>query len=291
MAIQIGLVIKSGVGAAIELARQVAHWTNAQGHELLVDHESSKVLDHFSGVFQRDELAARANPIITLGGDGTLISVARHVYSDSPVLIGVNFGCLGFLTEVSPQDLFGVLDAVLGQRADIAVRSMLAVEVNRADRVIFSSQAVNEAVVIKGASDRLLALDLAVNHEDVSRIKADGLIVATPTGSTAYSLSAGGSIVAPWLSVVLVTPICAHSLTSRPLVIDNDSLVEIGIPQYEGEVFVNVDGQVSHALQTGDIVRLRRSPNSVKFVRSSSQSYFEILRTKLNWGLTNHGCS
>lgn len=290
MTVRVGLVSKAGVPGARELAGRVSVWARKQGYDLLVEQGSLSDLDHYVMALGREELAVKADPIISLGGDGTLIGVARHVNGHSPLLIGVNFGCLGFLTEVVPQDLFNVLEDVLAGRADVAVRSMLTVEVSRCGQIIFKSQAINEVVVLKGASDRLLTLDISVDGEDVTRIKADGVIVATPTGSTAYSLSAGGSITAPWLPVILITPICAHSLTNRPLIIGDSSMVEVVVPSYEGQVFVNVDGQVSHDLEIGDVVRVRRSLNSVKFVRSSSQSYFRILRTKLNWGLTNHGC-
>lgn len=287
----LGLVVKPGVEAALELAGEIVRWVGRHAHQLILEPDSELVEASLVPRLPRHELAKIADPIITLGGDGTLIGVARHVSGKSPVLIGVNFGHLGFLTEVAPQDLFSVIDAVLADRAKLGVRQMLAVEVIRAGQVVFRSQAVNEAAIVKGGCDRLLSLDLSVNGEGVMRVESDGLLVATPTGSTAYSLSAGGSIVVPWLSVMLVTPICAHSLTTRPLILDDQSLVEVVVPRYDGTVFVTVDGQVSNSLEVGDFVKVTRSPNKVKFVQSDKQSYFEILRTKLHWGLVNQSAS
>jgi NAD+ kinase len=235
------------------------------------------------------ELATRADPIVTLGGDGTLLGVARNIDGYSPTFVGVNFGNLGFLTEIKPEELFPVVEQVLAGTAPVRERSMLLTEVLRGESIVFSSQAVNDAVIMKGARSRLIDLDFYVDNEAVMRLRADGLIVATPTGSTAYSLAAGGSIVSPSLAAVLVTPICPHSLTSRPLVLDLEAELKITVPQYDGRVFLTVDGQVSLELQTGDTVRIRRAKQRLRFVRSLQRSYFSVLRTKLNWGIPNRG--
>jgi NAD+ kinase len=232
-------------------------------------------------------LAHQADPIVILGGDGTLIGVGRYVEKSSPTLVGVNFGNLGFLTEIAPEELFTTIEAVLAGSAAIGTRSMLRAEVWRNETLLFSSQAVNDAVVQKGARARLLDLDIAVNGEEIMRLRCDGLIAATPTGSTAYSLAAGGSIVHPSLAVMLVTPICAHSLTSRPLILPLDAAFSVSIPQYEGRVFLMIDGQDNVELRSGDVVRITKAKNTVKFVKSPRKSYFDILRTKLNWGIRN----
>ena len=234
-----------------------------------------------------DKLATSADPVVTLGGDGTLIGVARYVQGQSPVMIGVNFGNLGFLTEILPSELFSTISNVLSGSSRFAVRSMLMAEVYRQGELIFSSQAVNDAVVQKGVRERLLDLDLAVDGEAVMRLRADGIIIATPTGSTAYSLSAGGSIAHPSLEVALITPICPHSLTNRPLVLGLDSNIRITVPNYDGKVFLTIDGQVSTQLLPGDALCLQRAKHSVRFVRSPGKSYYDILRTKLNWGIAN----
>jgi NAD+ kinase len=229
-------------------------------------------------------IAQEADLIVSLGGDGTLIGVARYVRERSPVLLGVNFGTLGFLTEIAPAELFQTLEAYFSNRVEYGTRLMLHVEVVRNREVIFASEAVNDAVVQKGTKSPLISMDFWVNSENVMRLRADGLIVATPTGSTAYSLAAGGSIVFPSLGVYLVTPICPHSLTSRPLILPVDAELSVGIPYREADILLNIDGQVTLELEAHDTVRVIRSKYDVRFVRSPSRSYFDILRGKLNWG-------
>jgi NAD+ kinase len=232
-------------------------------------------------------MVERADPIITLGGDGTLIGVARYVEGKSPVFVGVNFGNLGFLTEIRPDELMSVLDDVVKGGVKCAERLLIDVQVHRKGVIVFESRAVNDVVVQKGARSRLPQLDLAVNGHDVARIRPDGIILSTPTGSTAYSLAAGGSIAHPSLSVILVTPICPHSLTNRPLILPGSAMVEVELPRFDDEVIVTVDGQVSAPLESGDIVKVSQAKQTVKFVVSREKSYFDILRTKLNWGVPN----
>lgn len=288
----IGLVIKPGIEAAAVLALELITWLRSHPHELVADDYSAEILKE-RGVkaplksVRSPQLAQLADPIITLGGDGTLIGVARYAADKTPLMIGVNFGNLGFLTEISPSELIVTLEKVLKGEACSGERSMLLAEVYREGKLVFSSQAVNDVVVQKGVEDRLLDLDCAVDGEDVMRIRADGIIVATPTGSTAYSLSAGGSIVHPSLGVALITPICPHSLTNRPFIIDLNSTIKISVPPYEGRVFVIVDGQVSTPMISGDELKITRAKNKVRFAMSPRKSYFDILRTKLNWGIAN----
>jgi NAD+ kinase len=283
----IGLAIRGGVERAVVLGREVVAWAGARGHSVVCEAETARILGgQLTGVGAA-ELADRADPIVILGGDGTLIGVGRYVDKRSPTLIGVNFGTLGFLTEIFPEELFTTIESVLAGSAAIGTQSMIVAEVWRKGSCIFSSQAVNDAVVQKGARARLLDLDIAVNDEEVMRLRCDGLIAATPTGSTAYSLAAGGSIVHPSLAVMLVTPICAHSLTSRPLILPLESVLKVSIPAYEGRVFLMIDGQDNVELQSNDTVAITRARNKVKFVKSPRKSYFDILRTKLNWGIRN----
>jgi NAD+ kinase len=283
----IGLVIRPGVKEAVGLGFKVLSWCRDHSHEVLLERETVNILEVQAEGFTAEELVKRCSTIVTLGGDGTLIGVGRYVKGESPVLVGVNFGNLGFLTEIAPSELFTTLEKVFSNSAQYAERSMIQADVMRTGKCVFASQAVNDAIVQKGTREKLLDIDLAVEGEDVMRIRGDGLIVSTPTGSTAYSLAAGGSIVHPSLAVVLITPICAHSLTLRPLILRLDSVLTARIPSYDGDVFLLIDGQVSFPLQTGDVVRITRAQHKVKFVRSPTKSYFDILRTKLNWGIAN----
>ncbi len=284
---KIGLIVRVGIKDAIELARELCAWAKQHAHEMLVDKNIVASTDSGLKPYSQEEIARNSDIIVTLGGDGTLIGVARYLSEVAPVLVGVNFGYLGFLTEIAPSELFSTLENVLNGRASLGERAMLNVSVERGGQKIFSSQALNDVVVLKEARNRLLDLDFSVDGEGVMRMRADGLIIATSTGSTAYSLAAGGSIVDPSLEVILVTPICPHSLTARPLVLSLKSELVIGVPSYDGEVFVTVDGQVSLPLEKSDQIRVIRSPVIVRYARSPSRSYFEILRTKLNWGIPN----
>lgn len=283
----VGIVLRPGIKAAVVLAQEVLKWAEKHGHDVRVEKAAAKLLGAPKLAVTAEELAHCADPIVSLGGDGTLIGVARYVGTPSPVLLGVNFGNLGFLTELAPRELIETLEAVFAGEAVCGERTMLLARVYRAGELVFSSQAVNDVVIQKGTRDRLPELDFSVNKEDVMRIRGDGVIVATPTGSTAYSLAAGGSIAYPRLGVFLVTPICPHSLTVRPLILPNDVTVRVSVPDYDGRLYVMIDGQVSFKFAAGDVIELCRAENTVKFVRSSSKSYFEILRTKLNWGIAN----
>jgi NAD+ kinase len=287
----LGLAVRQGTPEAHSLGLAVIRWARERELPVVIDQlaferyrSAGQLPEGAVSAVAVTELAAEADVIVSLGGDGTLIGVARYVGERSPVLIGVNFGTLGFLTEIAPDELFPTLDAFFHQRVPFGTRSMLHVEVLRDKEVIFSSQAVNDAVIQKETRAPLISLDLWVNSEAVMRVRADGLIVATPTGSTAYSLAAGGSIVYPSLGVYLVTPICPHSLTCRPLILPLNAELAVTGPIHEGTVSLNIDGQVTQPLQQHDVVRVIRSKHEVKFVRSSRRSYFDILRGKLNWG-------
>ena len=284
----IGVVIRPGIPAAIELGEQLVAWCKNNGHSILSGVAEGRGVALGNSV-SFEELAEKADPIVVLGGDGTLIGLARHVQDPAPVFIGVNFGNLGFLTEIAPAELFPVLDGFFAGTLRVGERSMVEARVLREgeSKPAYISQVMNDAVVQKGARSRLFDMDLAVDGEAVTRIRADGIIIATPTGSTAYSLAAGGSIVDPELPVVLVTPICPHSLTSRPLVLSLNRELSIATPSIDGNVFLIVDGQEAIDLQSGDKVVVKRAKNRVKFVKSPSKSYFEILRQKLNWGIGN----
>lgn len=287
MSKHVGLVIRPGNQKVVELAKELLAWCAQRKIEVDVDTHTAKTLKLTKSGYSARELVDQADPIVTLGGDGTLIGVARYVKGSCPVFVGVNFGNLGFLTEVRPEEVFTVLEDALKGQVMCAERVLLYVQVERDGAVCFESQAVNDVVVQKGAKSPLPELDLSVNGHDVARIRADGLIFATPTGSTAYSLAAGGSIAHPSLSVILVTPICPHSLTNRPLILPGSSKIEVELPNFYDELLVTVDGQVSERLRPDDIVKVSQAKQTVRFVISEDKSYFDILRTKLNWGVPN----
>jgi NAD+ kinase len=284
---RVGLVIRPGNQKIVDCAEQLLAWCSARNIPVDTEKQTAHILQLTEPGFSAKELVERADPIVTLGGDGTLIGVARYVRGSSPVFVGVNFGNLGFLTEVRPDELMKTLEDALAGKVSCAERVLLHVVVERDGKNVFESQAVNDVVVQKGARAPLPELDLGVNGHDVARIRADGIIFATPTGSTAYSLAAGGSIAHPSLSVILVTPVCPHSLTNRPLILPGSARIELELPKFHDEVLVTVDGQVSESLQPGDKVRVSQAKQAVRFVISEDESYFDILRTKLNWGVPN----
>jgi NAD+ kinase len=249
MSKRIGLVIRPGNEKILECANELLKWCEQRNIPVEPEQQTAEILKLNQRGRSATELVQIADPIVTLGGDGTLIGVARYVKGASPLFVGVNFGNLGFLTEVRPSELCSVLEDTLSNKVSCAERVLLYAQVERDGKVIFESQAVNDVVVQKGATSPLPELDLSVNGHDVARIRADGIIFATPTGSTAYSLAAGGSIAHPSLSVILVTPVCPHSLTNRPLILPGSSRIEIELPKFHEDVLVTVDGQVSESLR------------------------------------------
>jgi NAD+ kinase len=277
------------VEAAAGVLRELAAWLDARGIAVLFETETAKLAGVQPGhsTTSSDDLPRACDLIVLLGGDGTLIGMARRIARaavDVPIA-GVNFGSLGFLTEITLDELYPSLDAVLAGTAEIDERMMLCAQTVRGGRVHQEELVLNDVVITKAALSRIIELSVSVDDKTVMRVRADGLIVATPTGSTAYNLAAGGPIVHPVVDAVLLTPIAPHMLTNRPLVVAGTSEIAVE-PDMNGndEVFVTFDGQSGHALQAGDIVTIRRSDRPLRLVRSSSRTYFDVLRQKLKWG-------
>ena len=283
----IGVILKPALDSALEVARSLEQWCEEKEFSLLFEEASAELLGGREGAVSKEELVQRADPIVVFGGDGTLIGAARHAGEKSPLFLGVNFGNLGFLTELTPDQLLPKLDKVIKGTVTGVSRSLLHASVYRKEERVFESQAVNDVVIQKGTRSRLLELDVFINSRDLMRIRGDGLIFSTPTGSTAYSLAAGGSIAYPSLDVTLLTPICPHSLTYRPLILPATANASVEIPSYDDEVYVTIDGQASCSLSPGDTVRVRQAKTKIRFVRSPREDYFSILRKKLNWGIPN----
>ncbi len=246
----------------------------------------SKSSDVNVSIASSHDIANSCDPIVVLGGDGTLIGVAHYIKTKWPVMIGVNFGNLGFLTEIAPDELMKVLEDFEAHRGIISERRMLQATVFRQKEEVFKGQAVNEVAILKAVEAPLLELDLLLDDEDMLRLRADGLLVATTTGSTAYSLSAGGSIVHPDVPAMLITPIMPHLLAIRPLVMPLDSKFKTSVLEYKGRVSLSLDGQVHFELKPNDDILITQAKTTVRFLRSPSKTYFEILRQKLSWGST-----
>jgi NAD+ kinase len=264
---------------------QLIEWVQAHGAEVICDFETRGCIGPLApATAKREELADRADLLIVLGGDGTLLSAARLAASRKVPILPVNLGGLGFLTTVSQDELYGILEEIFSNKHRVSERVMLEAEVLRAGALVRRQIALNDAVLNKGALSRIMDLELRVNDEYVTTYKADGLILCTPTGSTAYSLAAGGPIIYPTVEAFVVTPICPHTLTNRPLVIPDSAVVEIAFKAGEGSVFLTLDGQVGIELIAEDHVKIRKAPDKIHLVRPAKRTYYQILRSKLKWG-------
>ena len=233
---------------------------------------------------EREDLPGCCDLLIVLGGDGTLLSAARLAAERKVPILAVNLGGLGFLTTVSQDEIYPILEEIFSGKHRVSERVMLEAEIVRGGAVIRRQIALNDAVLNKAALARIMDLELRVDGEYVTTYKADGLILSTPTGSTAYSLAAGGPIVYPIVEAFVVTPICPHTLTNRPLVIPDSAKIEIDFKAEDDAVFLTLDGQVGIELVRGDHIVVRKAPEKLYLVRPAKKTYFEILRSKLKWG-------
>jgi len=259
------------------------NWLREHGYSVLADAETANYANGLE-VVPRLEMGARPlDLVIVLGGDGTLLTAARITAAIDVPLLGVNLGTLGFLTEVPPGSLHTILDAIAKQRAPVETRFLMQCDLVRGDDVRGSSLVFNDAVVNKTTLARLNTYDLYINKTFVASYRADGMIVATPTGSTAYSLSAGGPVLMPTVNALVVTPVAPHSLTHRPLVVPDSAEIEILLRSEEEVAYLSLDGQPGLDLSDGDRVRCRRSEHQVKLFRTGSD-FFQVLRSKLKWG-------
>ena len=259
-------------------------WLEARGVSAVYDEETANSLPDTSKGRTRQLVADSSQLLLVLGGDGTMLAAARLAASRSIPILPINMGSLGFLTSFTLDELYPALEDTLTGRSSISQRVMLQVQLERAGSVIENQSALNDAVINKGALARMIELHLIINSEFVCRYRADGLIVASPTGSTAYSLSAGGPIVHPAVESFVITPICPHMLSDRPLVIRDSSSIEMKLSADTESVFLTLDGQRGIPLQSADRVRISRAKESLKLIQPPKKSYFEILRSKLKWG-------
>jgi NAD+ kinase len=274
---RVGIVVKERLVGAADVVSKLAAWLRERGVEPVDERQLS-----------RDQIPNAADVVVVLGGDGTLLSMADRIGQagrDIPIL-GVNFGSLGFLTEVRVNELYPSLAAVLDGTARFDVRMMLRAEASRPSGETERHIVLNDVVFTKAALSRMIELAVIVNGQLVTVVRADGLIVASPTGSTAYNLAAGGPIVHPAVDALVLTPIAPHTLTHRPIVIPASSTVDVEprSASETDEIFVTYDGQTGYPLRAGDVVRVRRAEQSLRLVKAPERTYFAVLREKLKWG-------
>lgn len=287
---RVGIVAKHGLHAAADHLERLSAWLRGRGIEPVYETETAALAGGAGGstVRSREDLPHHVDLVIVLGGDGTLLSMATRIAQserDIPIL-GVNFGSLGFLTETRIDELDATLEATIAGTAAFDERAMLAADVVRGGAPFDSRIVLNDVVFTKAALSRIIELVVSVSSGTVTKVRADGLIVASATGSTAYNLAAGGPIVHPGVDALVLTPIAPHMLTNRPVVIPGREIVTVE-PHGDGgaeDVFVTYDGQSGYPLQPGDYVRICRSERRLRLVKAPARNYFELLREKLKWG-------
>src|SRR5580765_4658120 len=286
---RVGLVAKSGLDAAAGALAELAGWLEARDVHAVFETDTAEVAGLPPGrrTVDRDELPRTCDLIVVLGGDGTLIGMADRIAEAGAevAILGVNFGSLGFLTEITLPEPYPSLESVLAGTAQIDERMMLRSRTLRDGAVHADRLALNDIVITKGALSRIIELAVAIGDHPVMSVRADGLIIASPTGSTAYNLAAGGPILHPEVDALLLTPIAPHMLTNRPVVIPASSEVRVR-PEMNSneEIFITIDGQSGHALHADDEIRITRADRPLRLVRASTRTYFDVLRQKLKWG-------
>jgi NAD+ kinase len=286
---RVGLVAKRRLGEAAGVIAELAEWLERRGVTAVFESDTAALAGGAGArpAFSRDELPRHCDLVVVLGGDGTLIGMADRIADAGtgvPIL-GVNFGSLGFLTEITLNELYGSLESVLDGTAQIDERLMLRARIRRGADILLERLALNDIVITKGALSRIIDLAVAVGDQPVMRVRADGLIIASPTGSTAYNLAAGGPIVHPSVDALLLTPIAPHMLTNRPIVIP--ASVEVRVePAHNAsndELYVTIDGQSGRPLQADEVVLVESAQRPMRLVRAATRTYFEVLREKLKW--------
>lgn len=281
---RVGIVARVDRPDARTVVRDLAAWLEARGRQVVVDRQTGALLPDATVTVDRAELAARVDLIIVLGGDGTLLSVARLVVGLDVPILGVNLGGLGFLTATTLEAMFPTLEVVLRGEAPAEDRMVLAATVSRAGERLPEQHVLNDVVVTKGTLGRLIDLEVTADGQMVTAYRADGLILATPTGSTAYNLSAAGPILFPTMDAIALTPICSHSLTNRPIVLPATVPLEVRLAPDSPDALLWLDGQPGIPLAPKDVVGVRRADARIRLIRDPQKAYFQVLRTKLKWG-------
>jgi NAD+ kinase len=280
----IGIISRPRRSNLAEVIPGLLRWLAERGVTTIYDSETAGSLSDGMLGTTRHKIAEESDLLLVLGGDGTLLAAAREAAARAVPVLPINMGSLGFLTSFTVDELYPALENVLAGHATINERVLLLVERVNCGQVVTKQRVVNDAVVHKGTLARMIELELYIDDGFVCRYRADGLIAATPTGSTAYSMSAGGPIVHPAVESILITPICPHTLSDRPVVVRDTSLIELRISAGSDSVFLTLDGQTGVPMQPGDRVRITRAPERLKLIQPPNKTYFEILRSKLKWG-------
>src|SRR6266566_2169251 len=277
----VGLVAKNQEPKAVDMVRWLVPWLKQRGKKVLVENGLARTRGTSC---TKKEMATKADLIISLGGDGTLLNIAPLVERPDVPILGMNLGGLGFITEVAVDELESVLAKILEGDYEVEKRMTLEVRVNTKNGKLRKFRVLNDAVIAKGARSRIIDLETYVGDDYLCTYRADGLIISTPTGSTAYSLAAGGPILEPALGAIVLSPICPHTLTNRPIVVPSKAAIRVTLRSFGDTVILIPDGQQGVQLNNGDQVEARDYGLPVSLIKLSSRSYYEILREKLKWG-------
>jgi NAD+ kinase len=286
---RIGIVAKRNKPEAVAVVRNLVEWLRPKRIQVYIEKEIEGLLTptlsegNWKSV-ERDEMPQHVEMMVVLGGDGTLLSVGRQVWNRNIPILGVNLGGLGFLTEITLDELYSVLERVLQDDFEINERETLKAGVIRRGKRVAEFIVLNDAVINKGALARIIDLETTIDGEYLSTFRSDGLIISTPTGSTAYNLSAGGPIVYPSLHTIIITPICPHTLTIRPIIIPDDVKIRALLKSRDEEVTLTLDGQQGFTLKFEDVVEVGKAEGRILLIKSPYRHYFELLREKLKWG-------
>ena len=286
---RVGIIVKPHQPDALQTVCGVVEWLTKRGIALAGTAEIERErIEHKTGcvveTFPPDQLVANIDLMLVLGGDGTMIATARMLGDCEVPVLGVNYGGLGYLAEFRIEELYSALESILAGKYRLDTRVMLAVEHLRGEEQATRYRVLNDVVINKSALARIIEIEAYLNGQFVNSFRADGLIVSTPTGSTAYNLSAGGPVIYPSMNAVVITPICPFTLSNRPIVVPDDAEIDLRLMTEEEEVALTLDGQVGFPLQTQDRVRIRKSAATFKLVQPMNRNYFEVLRDKLRWG-------
>lgn len=271
----IGILTKPKFPDMKSTLAQLAAWLGARGKRVLLDAKTAR---------QRNRLAEQSDMVLVLGGDGTMLNAARLVEKRGVPILGINMGGLGFLTETGGERLYETLERVFAKDYYVEERLMLKARLERNGRRIAEGTVLNDVVVTKGELSRMIAMTIAIDGRFVTRLRGDGLILSTPTGSTAYSMSAGGPIVSPAVKAVVVTPICPHTLTHRPLLVPDTATLAVTLTTHDKGAMVTFDGQIGVAMRERDRVTIKPSPHATKLIRFPERTCYDVLRRKLKWG-------
>ena len=283
---KIGVFCKPKAPSATDILGRLIPWLHKQNYHIFLDTGTAAIINEASS-YEKREISQQADLLIVLGGDGTLLSVARAAHPHNIPILAVNLGSLGFLAEISIDELYPTLENILAGKFEIENRMLLNACIWRNGEKVEDHNVLNDVVINKGVVARVINLQVLVNGQYMTSYRADGLIIATPTGSTAYSLSAGGPIIHPSMHTLVLSPICPFTLTNRSILIPDQSIIQVKLAAEYDDVRVTLDGQEGYDMRAGDILEIKKTKTSLQLIRGPNKNYYQILRDKLHWGSQN----